>query len=165
MERPISDVELSIIDDNEEAQEITNDDFNSEENLNISSQPVIKRPRNKISTSTQASTNKRNTVVDSQINDAYLIMKDLVASTMQPAPKDEYDLYGKQIALKLKKMDPITRTQTQHRINCVLHDSEMQILGRNLEFHSRTDSSCSPTPYSVPSPSSTVLHDDQPGPS
>lgn len=126
---------MSIRDHNKEAQEITNNDFDSKETLNIPFQPVIKCLKNKISTSTQTTTNKRNAAMDTQIN-------------------DEYDLYGQEIALKLKKLDPLTRAQAQHRINIVLYDTELKILGRNLEFPSYIDSSRTSTPYSVASPSS-----------
>lgn len=60
----------------------------------------------------------------------YVILKD--AATGKTVVKDEYDLYGEQIALKLKKMDPINRTETQHRINCIIHEVEMNLLRNKI---------------------------------
>lgn len=59
-------------------------------------------------------------------NEDYVLIKD--GNTHKTLIKDEYDLYGEQIALKLKKMDAVCRAETQHRINCILHEAEMKLL-------------------------------------
>ena len=57
--------------------------------------------------------------------DRFKIMANVPSSA--PTQKDEYSLFGEQLACKLRKMEPILRLETQHKINCVVFEAEMKM--------------------------------------
>lgn len=78
---------------------------------------------------TNVSPKKTKTELDIQVDRAYEIMTNLAAKTSEMnSLKDEYSLYGEQIACKLRNMDAVTRLETQHHINCIIYKAEMNKL-------------------------------------
>lgn len=45
--------------------------------------------------------------------------------------KDDCITFGERVALKFRKFDEFTRSEVQHKINCLLYETEMKVLRRH----------------------------------
>lgn len=90
---------------------------------------ISKTPRVavKVVSTSQCNTRKRKPV-QSEMGDAMNILKDIAAG--RSLNKAECTVFAERVALKLRKFDEITRSEVEHKINCILYAEEMKILKR-----------------------------------
>lgn len=73
-------------------------------------------------------------MVEGQVNKTLLgVLKDMI--NKKGDNKDEYDLYGEQIVMKLRRYDERLRAETQHQINCILHEADMKMIKDQPRFY------------------------------
>lgn len=96
---------------------------------------------------------KRSAPSDPQIDEAFKAIK---ALTGNRAKRDSFDVYGEYVANKLRTFNALIRANVEHKINCLLHDADMQMLYQSQgQFNQRTTvstASSSSYPSPVPSP-------------
>lgn len=76
------------------------------------------------------SINKRPKSDHAEGKECYTLLKEMLREG-QGKDKDEYDAFGEYIAIKLKKMDHVTRLELQNKINNLIFETELKILRQN----------------------------------
>lgn len=101
-------------------------DENMMDNIVSEMVPQATNSQRKILSSVEANKKRKMCIKESgsQINGVGSSVRD----QNKQLQKDECTLYGELIALKLRKMDDISRVEVQHRINDILYETEMKLL-------------------------------------
>lgn len=103
----------------------------------IDSEPVRDTVRQLVPPGKKTS-GKRSNPSDPQVDEAFKAIK---ALTENRPKRDSFDVYGEHVANKLRTYNAFTRANVEHKINCLLHEADMQTLYQSQgQFNERTTS-------------------------